>query len=319
MPRVEPLRSAISKPLRVLGVIVVCLGLAGTSLAAASGGAAADPGAAVVAAAEQHLGDSYTWGGTGPHTWDCSGLTSVLWRTVGGVRSIPRTAQDQQSWAVPLPAEQVQPGDLVFFGDPVTHVGLVRSRTTTRTGTTVHMIDASSSRKGVVERDAWTTQPLRFGRVPRPGMTPVAPWTPPAPKPTARPTASPSPTGTAAPAAGPRATTTAGDGVRARAAVLARGYLGSTQIGDVDLVRAAWQRAGGAALPTQRDQLARGAREVTAAQALPGDLVSYGPPVQHVGVYLGRGQMVDASRALGKVVVRAVWPSAVLHYYRLPA
>ncbi|MGZ6792512.1 MAG: NlpC/P60 family protein, partial [Mycobacteriales bacterium] len=96
MSRVEVLRSALRSRLRALGVLLVCLGLAGTSLAAASGSGTPDPGAAVVAAAEQHVGDAYAWGGTGPHAWDCSGLTSVLWRTVGGVRTIPRVAADQQ-------------------------------------------------------------------------------------------------------------------------------------------------------------------------------------------------------------------------------
>src|SRR5689334_12828072 len=150
---------------RALGVLGLCLGLAGTSLAAASGGAPADRAAAVVAAARAQLGEPYAWGAAGPDSWDCSGLVWAAWRTAGGASAIPRVSRDQQAWAVPIPAEQALPGDLVFFGDPVTHVGLV----TGRTGTTVRMIDAASSRKAVVERSVWTTGVVRYGRVPRPG------------------------------------------------------------------------------------------------------------------------------------------------------
>jgi cell wall-associated NlpC family hydrolase len=49
-----------------------------------------------------------------------------------------------------------------------------------------------------------------------------------------------------------------------------------------------------------------------------GDLVVYGPPASHVGIYVGNGLMVDSSRRLGKVVLRAVWPSKGLHLVRLP-
>jgi cell wall-associated NlpC family hydrolase len=62
------------------------------------------------------LGKPYLWGGTGPASWDCSGLMMVAWEQVG--LRLPRTAADQyaytQSAAVPLSA--LQPGDLVFWG-----------------------------------------------------------------------------------------------------------------------------------------------------------------------------------------------------------
>jgi cell wall-associated NlpC family hydrolase len=38
-----------------------------------------------------------------------------------------------------------------------------------------------------------------------------------------------------------------------------------------------------------------------------GDVVVYPAPTGHVGIYLGGGWMVDASKALGKVVIRPVW------------
>ena len=173
-----------------LGVLLACCALGTTALAAA-GGDSKDPAAAVLQIARQQLGDPYVWGGTGPDSWDCSGLTSRLWREVGGVVSIPRIAQDQQAWAVPIPAQQLLVGDLVFFGNPVTHVALYAGNGM--------IVDASSSQHGVVERKIWTSGVIRYGRVPRPGMPAVTPWTPsvlPSPSPAATPSA-------ATPSAGP--------------------------------------------------------------------------------------------------------------------
>ena len=132
--RIRSLQTAV-------GVVLACVALAATALAA-SGGADQDPAAAVLQIARQQLGDPYVFGATGPDSWDCSGLTSRLWREVGGVKDIPRVSRDQQAWAVPIPAEQLLVGDLVFFGNPVTHVALYAG-----TGT---IVDASSSNHKVV-------------------------------------------------------------------------------------------------------------------------------------------------------------------------
>jgi cell wall-associated NlpC family hydrolase len=68
------------------------------------------------------IGKNYVWGGTGPDTFDCSGLMQWSWSNAG--ISIPRVAADQQAWSIPVPISQVQPGDLVFFGNPAHHVGM---------------------------------------------------------------------------------------------------------------------------------------------------------------------------------------------------
>lgn len=74
----------------------------------------------IVSIAYRYLGSPYVLGGSGPRVFDCSGLTSYVYRQVGV--SLPRTARGQQA-AVPRTSNPV-PGDLVFFGYPATHVGI---------------------------------------------------------------------------------------------------------------------------------------------------------------------------------------------------
>jgi peptidoglycan DL-endopeptidase CwlO len=85
--------------------------------------------ATAVSFAEAQLGKPYQWGGTGPDSFDCSGLVMMAYRAAGV--DIPRTSQQQWSWGPRVPAGQVEPGDLAFFagadGTPTApgHVGLV--------------------------------------------------------------------------------------------------------------------------------------------------------------------------------------------------
>lgn len=85
-------------------------------------------GLAAVAYAEGQIGTPYEWGGERAGVgFDCSGLAQAAWRAAGV--SIPRVAQDQyDAGPALLPGEELQPGDLVFFGagaSDVTHVGIV--------------------------------------------------------------------------------------------------------------------------------------------------------------------------------------------------
>jgi peptidoglycan DL-endopeptidase CwlO len=88
-----------------------------------------DAAATAIAFAEQQLGKPYQWGGTGPDSFDCSGLVMMAYRAAG--IDIPRTSQQQWAWGPRISPGQVQPGDLVFFvGADGTaaapgHVGLV--------------------------------------------------------------------------------------------------------------------------------------------------------------------------------------------------
>lgn len=81
-----------------------------------------------MAYAQAQLGKPYLWGGTGPDGYDCSGLTVMAYRAAG--ITLPRTSETQWTAGQPVPADQLQPGDLVFFnpGEQVAglpgHVGI---------------------------------------------------------------------------------------------------------------------------------------------------------------------------------------------------
>jgi len=84
-----------------------------------SGGDAAGRGAA--AAALTKVGFPYVYGGNGPSSYDCSGLTTWAWGTQG--ISIPRTSYEQANFPQ-VPLDQLQPGDLVTYYSPVSHVAI---------------------------------------------------------------------------------------------------------------------------------------------------------------------------------------------------
>lgn len=81
-------------------------------------------GNAIVDYAMQFLGVPYVWGGSSPSGFDCSGLTSYVYRACG--ISIARTADAQMDQGTYVPRDQLQPGDLVFFGSGgyAWHVGI---------------------------------------------------------------------------------------------------------------------------------------------------------------------------------------------------
>ncbi|WP_055546761.1 C40 family peptidase [Streptomyces sp. NBRC 110028] len=72
--------------------------------------------------AESQLGKPYVWGATGPNSYDCSGLTQAAWRAAGV--SLPRTTWDQVKAGTRISTSDLIPGDLVFFYDDISHVGL---------------------------------------------------------------------------------------------------------------------------------------------------------------------------------------------------
>jgi cell wall-associated NlpC family hydrolase len=85
------------------------------------GPATGSAGAAVKYAYAQ-LGKPYVWGGAGPSSFDCSGLTMASWNAAGV--SLPHNAAMQQSDIPSVSLSALQPGDLIFFGSPAFHVGI---------------------------------------------------------------------------------------------------------------------------------------------------------------------------------------------------
>ena len=69
---------------------------------------------AAIAAARTRLGLPYVWGATGPHTFDCSGLTGWAYRQAG--LTLPRTSRQQWYAGPQVALAGLAPGDLVFWG-----------------------------------------------------------------------------------------------------------------------------------------------------------------------------------------------------------
>jgi hypothetical protein len=94
---------------------------AGTGDGPASGTAT---GQDAVSLASTYLGVPYRWGGTDPETGlDCSGLTQLVYQQLGV--DLPRTSGEQATSGTKVDSlADAKPGDLVFFGDPVHHVGI---------------------------------------------------------------------------------------------------------------------------------------------------------------------------------------------------
>lgn len=76
--------------------------------------------------AKAQLGKRYGWGATGPSSFDCSGLTSYVYKKGASIK-IPRTAQAQYNKFKHVKYAHAKKGDLVFFGGSkrsISHVGI---------------------------------------------------------------------------------------------------------------------------------------------------------------------------------------------------
>jgi cell wall-associated NlpC family hydrolase len=70
----------------------------------------------------KQIGDRYVFGADGMIYWDCSGLTMRAYQTAGV--SLPHSSAAQARMGKSIPFSQKKPGDLMFFGRPVSHVGI---------------------------------------------------------------------------------------------------------------------------------------------------------------------------------------------------
>ncbi|WP_327115528.1 NlpC/P60 family protein [Streptomyces sp. NBC_01341] len=78
----------------------------------------------VLAFARAQIGKPYVWGATGPSSYDCSGLTQAAWKAAGV--DLPRTTWDQVEVGTRVATANLKPGDLVFFYDDISHVGIYK-------------------------------------------------------------------------------------------------------------------------------------------------------------------------------------------------
>jgi len=85
-------------------------------------GPASGRASVAVQAAYAQLGKPYEWGASGPNSFDCSGLTMWAWGKAGV--SLPHSSQAQYGSGQHVSQADLQPGDLVFYGSPIHHVGI---------------------------------------------------------------------------------------------------------------------------------------------------------------------------------------------------
>ncbi len=98
------------------------------------------------------IGKPYRWGGSGPSSFDCSGLTSFAWAAAGV--DLPRSSRMQYSATTRITRSQLQPGDLVFYHSPISHVAMYigdgRVVEAPNSGNNVRIRNDGLTRSGVV-------------------------------------------------------------------------------------------------------------------------------------------------------------------------
>ena len=114
--------------------------------ASASASAVAAPTAAAQIAVDTalaQLGDPYVWAGAGPDVFDCSGLTQYAYAAAG--ISLPHSSAMQSTMGTAVSSADLQPGDLVYFYSPVSHIAIYIGNgqmvTAPRSGDVVKVVD----------------------------------------------------------------------------------------------------------------------------------------------------------------------------------
>ncbi|WP_434594801.1 C40 family peptidase [Streptomyces sp. A5-4] len=99
-------------------------GSSASSSSSPSSSQATGSAASVVAFARAQVGDAYVSGGTGPNSWDCSGLVQAAFGTIGV--DLPRVSQDQSTAGTQVGLSNLQPGDILYWGSAGSayHVGI---------------------------------------------------------------------------------------------------------------------------------------------------------------------------------------------------
>lgn len=94
------------------------------SASVASSSSATGSAASVISFVRAQVGDAYVSGGTGPNSWDCSGLVQAAFRSVGV--DLPRVSQAQSTAGTQVSLSNLQPGDILYWGGAGSayHVGV---------------------------------------------------------------------------------------------------------------------------------------------------------------------------------------------------
>ena len=85
-------------------------------------GSVSGRGGTAIKYALAQIGDRYIFGADGLTTWDCSGLTMRAFGAAGV--SLPHSSRAQYRYGKAISRKELQPGDLVFFGKPISHVAI---------------------------------------------------------------------------------------------------------------------------------------------------------------------------------------------------
>ncbi|MGC9440311.1 C40 family peptidase [Streptomyces sp. WG5] len=96
----------------------------GSSVGSSSSSSATGSAAAVVSFVQSQVGDAYVSGGTGPNSWDCSGLVQAAFKQVN--IDLPRVSQAQSTAGTQVGLDNLQPGDILYWGGAGSayHVGV---------------------------------------------------------------------------------------------------------------------------------------------------------------------------------------------------
>jgi cell wall-associated NlpC family hydrolase len=96
--------------------------LSGPDVTASPAPAPTEAAGIAVQTALAQVGDMYGTGASGPDSFDCSGLTMYAYAAAGV--TLPHSSRAQSNVGVPVSRAELQPGDLVFFYSPISHVGI---------------------------------------------------------------------------------------------------------------------------------------------------------------------------------------------------
>jgi len=109
-------------------------------------------GQKIVKVAKAQVGDRYVYGASGPNAFDCSGLTSYVYKKAVG-KSLPRSSSAQKSKGKVVSRKNARPGDLIWTpGHVAIYIG------------NGQQVEAARPGVGVVKRHIWQDSP-RFVRI----------------------------------------------------------------------------------------------------------------------------------------------------------